>query len=154
MKEGVKAYFNFNRTERLGIVALVSLLIVLVAVKATLHLWVKPDIDTGKEQQLRTAWEQFKSQQPMDTSKQKFLPQLPTQKQVDVNKEEAVLFEFDPNTVDSAALRKLGLREKTTSIFLHWRAKGKKFYKKEEFRKVYTLTEQEYKRLEPYIVIH
>jgi hypothetical protein len=63
-------------------------------------------------------------------------------------------FLFDPNTIDSAGLRQLGLREKTTSIFLNWRRKGKRFYKKEELKKLYTLTPQEYKRLEPYIVIN
>ncbi len=157
MKPGIKAYFTFNRTERWGVMALVILLLVLVGVKATMHLWLKPEKNEAKEQAMRTAWQVFKTKQVAEADAAKQSPQNAATKDTTVPKSHVaakpVLFAFDPNTVDSATLRRFGLREKTTSIFLHWRAKGKVFRRKEELRKVYTLTEEEYLRLEPYIVI-
>lgn len=40
-----RSYISFNRTERMGIIALLSVIIILIAVRATMHLWVKqPEI--------------------------------------------------------------------------------------------------------------
>lgn len=168
MKEWLKAYISFNRIERMGIIALLSVIIVLVVAKVTMHLWVKPEFDTVKEQQLVKSWEAFKKEQKdnqfttqksqyINDDTQKYQHQDKPYKKYDTKTEVVIktsLFPFDPNTVDSLSLRKLGLKEKTTAIFLHWRAKGKKFYKKEELKKLYTLTPEEYNRLEPYIIIN
>lgn len=41
-----RSYISFNRTERMGIIALLSVIIILIAVRATMHLWVKqPEIN-------------------------------------------------------------------------------------------------------------
>ena len=41
-----KSYISFNRTERLGIIALLSVIIILIMVRATMQLWVpQPEID-------------------------------------------------------------------------------------------------------------
>jgi len=63
------------------------------------------------------------------------------------------LFRFDPNTLDSIGFIRLGLRAKTTHMLLNWRRKGKTFYRREDLKPLYTLKEEEYARLEPYIAI-
>ncbi|MBL7918398.1 MAG: helix-hairpin-helix domain-containing protein, partial [Bacteroidia bacterium] len=65
-----------------------------------------------------------------------------------------VLFAFDPNTVSEDELLKLGFKEKTAKTFLKFRKSGFKFKQKEDLRKIYGVTENYYKKLEPYIVIH
>ena len=41
-----KSFISFNRTERMGIIALLSVIIILIAVRATMHLWIpQPEID-------------------------------------------------------------------------------------------------------------
>lgn len=42
MKQFLKSYSHFSRAERMGIVALLVVLLVLVLVRATMHLWVQP----------------------------------------------------------------------------------------------------------------
>lgn len=163
MKNFIKAFMSFNRTERMGLIGLLILLALLIAVRTTMHLWVKPSFDEAKQQQLVAAWQNFKEK---DTSARNMpihdaasAPAIPRPQSNAVAKEQSGavqqshLFRFDPNTLDSAGFRRLGLREKTTAILLHWRAKGKHFYKKEELKKVYTLTPKEYDMLEPYISI-
>lgn len=145
MKSFFKAYLQYTRTERMGIVALLLILVVLIAVKASMHLWVSPQVDAAKEKELAAKWEQAKkSGHAVVTPQYTFEPSGTS----------ATLFKFDPNTVDAAGLKKLGLKDKTVSIFLNWRSKGKVFRSKEEFKKLYTLTPDEYERLAPYIIIN
>lgn len=63
------------------------------------------------------------------------------------------LFLFDPNKITKEELIQLGFSERVTSTFLNYRNKGGKFYKKEDFKRVYGVTESDYELLEPYIEI-
>jgi DNA uptake protein ComE-like DNA-binding protein len=149
MKRILQAYLSFNRTERMGIVALLVILVVLLVVRLSMQYWVKPTIDIAQEKELAAAWQKFKldSKPGRDTIPSVAAISNPPTLQ-------STLFPFDPNTLDSAGFRKLGLREKTTSNLLKWRTKGKRFYKKEDMRPLYTLTDAEYQRLAPYIQIN
>ncbi|XZF14011.1 helix-hairpin-helix domain-containing protein [Chitinophagaceae bacterium MMS25-I14] len=69
------------------------------------------------------------------------------------NAQPAHLFAFDPNTVDSTAMRQLGFAARTAHLLINWRLKGKHFYSKEDLRSLYTLTAEQYQTLEPYIQI-
>lgn len=161
MKEISKAWFSFNKPERMGLIVLLSILLLLIAIRLLLHCFVRNDVSNEEERRLVQAWETFKAENKIsekyaagDTPHKPVVKTKPGGKAAIHKNTSPKLFPFDPNSIDSAGLRRLGLREKTTSIFLHWRAKGKVFYKKEELRKVYTLTEEEYLRLEPYIKIN
>lgn len=63
------------------------------------------------------------------------------------------LFPFDPNTADSTAFRRLGLRSWQIRNIYKYRAAGGVYRKKEDFAKLYGLTVKEYRELEPYIRI-
>ena len=65
MKKLVKSFTSFTRTERIGLVALSALLIVLIAVRATMHLCVRTDGDVEKQRKLVVAWEALKRSQPV-----------------------------------------------------------------------------------------
>lgn len=173
MKDLIKSYLSFTRRERMGLIALLVLLLVLIIVKASMHLWIKPAIDNAQQQKLLAAWNAYKSESKNNISKNYYKtdsnnanmrtdgvihhPDSPKAKRYNTYQQpeqtKGTLFPFDPNTLDSAGFRRLGLRERTTAILLHWRNKGKVFRHKEELRKVYTLTEEDYQRLEPYIRI-
>ena len=58
---------------------------------------------------------------------------------------------FDPNRADSITLRRAGLPAWIARNILRYRSKGGKFRKTEDFRKVYGLTEEQYRTLAPYI---
>lgn len=61
-------------------------------------------------------------------------------------------FPFDPNTATEADFLRLGLPGRTIKSILNYREKGGSFRKKEDFAKIYTLSESDYRQLEPYIV--
>lgn len=63
------------------------------------------------------------------------------------------LASFNPNTADSITFRSLGLPGWMARNILHYRAKGGKFRKAEDFKKIYGLTAEQYQALLPYIYI-
>lgn len=62
-------------------------------------------------------------------------------------------FVFDPNTVSYDDLLLLGLTARTARSIESYRNKGGKFRRPEDFQRIYTLTEEEYARLLPFIQI-
>ena len=62
-------------------------------------------------------------------------------------------FFFDPNTADSAQLRRLGLQTFQIRNIYKFRAAGGIYRKPLDFAKLYGLTVKEYRELEPYIRI-
>ena len=62
-------------------------------------------------------------------------------------------FPFDPNTVTSEDLVRLGLSERQAESILNYREKGGRFRAKEDFRKMYVVSDTLYERLEPFIDI-
>lgn len=77
----------------------------------------------------------------------------PEQEDAETPDAPAQLFEFDPNTATQEELQQLGLRERTAKSIVKYRSKGGQFRKKEDLKKIYTLAEEDYLRLEPYIRI-
>lgn len=63
------------------------------------------------------------------------------------------LFYFDPNTADSAALLKLGLRPWQVRNIYKYRSHGGIYRKPEDFAQLYGLSAHQYKQLLPYIRI-
>ena len=65
----------------------------------------------------------------------------------------ATLFAFNPNTITIDSLQLLGLTQKQALTIIHYREKGGRFRKKEDFSKMYTVSPEKYLELKPYIVI-
>jgi len=63
------------------------------------------------------------------------------------------LFVFDPNTLDSAGWKRLGIREKTITTILKYRGKGGRFRKPEDLQRIYGLPPALLERLMSYIKI-
>lgn len=61
--------------------------------------------------------------------------------------------EFDPNTVDSITLRHLGFKAWQAKNLLTYRAKGGRYRKPEDLKKLYGMTDSMYLSLETYIKI-
>lgn len=63
------------------------------------------------------------------------------------------LFPFDPNTADSTALLRLGLKPWQVRNIYKYRAAGGVYRRPQDFARLYGLTQKDYRRLEPYIRI-
>lgn len=63
------------------------------------------------------------------------------------------LFYFNPNTIDAAGWKKLGIRDKTVLTILNYRNKGGRFRTPADLQRIYGLFPDEYARIEPYVRI-
>jgi DNA uptake protein ComE-like DNA-binding protein len=66
MKKAFQSYTSFTSNERKGLIALSVLLLLLLTVRLTMHLWVHPDIDTDKQKRLAAAWDAFKKKAALE----------------------------------------------------------------------------------------
>ena len=64
-----------------------------------------------------------------------------------------VLFYFNPNTLDAAGWKKLGVREKTITTIQKYISKGGKFYKPDDLGKIWGLSAADKERLIPFVQI-
>ncbi len=62
-------------------------------------------------------------------------------------------FTFDPNILPAEEFKKLGLTDKQVQTIENYRNKGGKFYKAEDFKKIYNIDDSTYNRLYPFIKI-
>ena len=60
-------------------------------------------------------------------------------------------FPFDPNILAKDGWMKMGLRENTINAIINYRNKGGKFFSKDDLKKIYTLSSEEFVMLEPFI---
>jgi competence ComEA-like helix-hairpin-helix protein len=133
----LKEYFVFSTSERRGIFLFSSLLFVMLLVYFIIPTFIKPAVYQNKE---------FREEIAQLMAKKEALSGYGDDK-VDV-----ILFKFNPNTLTKQGFISLGLSTKQSQTILNYRNKGGRFYKKEDFKKIYAITDKDYSRLSPYIV--
>ncbi len=62
-------------------------------------------------------------------------------------------FRFDPNKVSFQELSSMNLPSKVVNQIINYRSKGGSFQKKEDLKKIYALSTQDYQQLAPFIVL-
>lgn len=68
-------------------------------------------------------------------------------------KSKPIYFSFNPNNLSVENWKKLGFSDRQIRVIKNYEAKGGKFYKKEDLQKIYSVTPEDYARLEAYINI-
>jgi competence protein ComEA len=135
MLKSINDYFYFNQRERRGIFVLLSIITVLVGS----NIFIIPQF--GKNEPINKdafiAW--------VDS-----LMQKPNEK-IDTTIIE--YFNFDPNQITMEDWLKLGLTEKQTQTILNYRNAGGKFFTKKDLKKIYSISDELFQKLEPYILL-
>lgn len=139
-----KDFFYFSRTERQGIIILLAL-IALVLI-GSFFIPTRESTST-RDTTFRKEYAAFMDslQERRHTWKANHSNRFPSR--------QVILTPFDPNTTDSLGFLQLGLPPWMAKNILRYRAKGGKFRRPEEFKKIYGLTEEQYATLLPFIAI-
>jgi competence protein ComEA len=148
-------YFTFTRKERIGILALVLLILV---------IWIIPNvISPGKSKSsiTDTSWitAAKQLQHPIDSSDaaktdEEALDEMVYDRpRTIVSKTKAELFYFDPNHLSPQQWEKLGIPERTRATIQKYLQKGGHFFQPNDLKKIYGIHADEFARLEPYIKI-
>ena len=152
MKRLIKSYFTFNKRERNGVLIL-SFIIVLLLFSNYLLPYVFPPerVDFSTFEQEIDAFKVAQSSYSDSIEKVKR-----NYKRGFNNKPNPSIiqyFDFDPNQLPEEKWKQLGLKDWQVKVINNYQNKGGKFYKKEDFRKIYGIAPELYASLEPYIII-
>jgi DNA uptake protein ComE-like DNA-binding protein len=129
----IRDYFSFTRSERRGLVVLVSILMFSIV----LYFFA----------------DKFNFTKPIsETEKKKFL-EWAKQKEHPIAEEKLRFFSFNPNTIAEEELDSLGIPSEIKNNLIRYRNKGGAFSRPEDFRKLYGMTDTIFSRLLPYITI-
>jgi len=130
----VKDYFTFSKSQKGGIVILSVLLVLIIAFN-----FMMPYI--------------FQNEVVLDES---FLQEIESFRASVVEEKKTTItdpFPFDPNLISFDKMIELGLTEYQARMILKYRNAGGQFYKKEDFKRIYSIDDEDYNLLEPFINI-
>ena len=138
----LKEFFYFTKSDR----KVILFLLALVVVVTTLFFYIGNDTTTT----------QLTREDSLSMVNTSLSPRQHSYATVTYRVEadhEAELFPFDPNTADSTALLKLGLKPWQVRNIYKYRAAGGVYRQPTDFARLYGLTQKQYKAMEPYIHI-
>ena len=145
----LKEYFSFNKRERQGIFVLLSLILTLLLINLLLPKFTNDiEFDFSEFEKEISFYEKSKTEyfDSLNNIRRKKMILESINQQIK-------LFKFDPNHLTAEEWKKLGLSEKQIEVIKNYKEKGGKFYKKEDLKKIYSISEKKYKSLEPFIII-
>lgn len=155
MWHALQQYFNFTKKERRGIICIVALILLLTALPILFPFFSKEEKVDSSE------FEKEIAQLTIDSSSKKTYSKrdenyqndyTPAYKNYESSKP-VELFYFDPNTATANDWIKLGIRPGTAQTIQKYVSKGGKFYKPEDIKKIWGLSEKDVQRLIPYVAI-
>jgi len=140
--EPVRKWFIFNKGERVAIITIMAAIILLILAclfrpaRKSLSDTYLHNLDSLLA--LRQAAIEEQQQQKMEQ----------TQETTELHP-----FPFNPNTLTEDEWRQMGLTDRQVRNIMNYKAKGGKFYSKNDLGKLYTISEEEFAQLEPFIVL-
>lgn len=155
MWQPLKEYFNFTKKERHGIIYIVSIIFILIILPFFFPFFAKEKSTDFTEFAKEIAQLKVDSSSRKINSKYKeeYYNDYTPEYKKHVASTPAKLFYFDPNTATTNDWIRLGIKPHTAQTIQHYIAKGGKFYKATDIKKIFGLRESDAARLIPYVVI-
>lgn len=137
----MKAYFNFSRNEKIGVITLSGLILALTIV-----------LNVGSSNYLPDPYD-------VDQSKLEFLvlddeknPKTNASYESNNEVSNPIIADFNPNEIGKEEWMSFGFSEKQTASILNYRNNFGPFKTKKDIQKIYVVSDEMYERLEPHIV--
>ena len=128
----VKEYFNFSKRETNGILFLAIIMVIIIGLRVYFNNYAKPK---------KLDFTEYETE--IDDFLAYSLPDL----------ENGERYDFDPNIVSREELLFMGLSRKTVDGIISYQERGYKFWKPEDLKKVYGITDEEYEAIKDYVKI-
>ena len=140
--ESLRKWFSFSKGERVAIVTILAAILILV-----LACLFRPSRQSLNDASLHN----------LDSLLALRQAAVETQRQQQAEKAQEVAelhpFPFNPNTLSEEEWLRIGLTDRQVRNIMNYKAKGGKFYSKKDLGKLYTISEEEFAQLEPFIVL-
>jgi DNA uptake protein ComE-like DNA-binding protein len=139
-KSSIRSFFNFSKKELNGIFFLFLLILIVLASPWFYRKLSKQQVYDLEKFKLEAA--NFKNSE---------IRVLYSKIKKEAGKAE--YFAFDPNSIGEKEWKRLGFSIKQIRVIRNYLSKGGKFYKKEDLKRIYSIPEDQYASVEPYIRI-
>jgi len=153
-----KDYFSFSNRERKGLLVLFSLFGIEAMILFYLHFSPVKNSPVDFSQFEKEVVVFLAASANAQAQENQALPETPGDSIQNTGSgipsgKKTELFAFDPNNLPADDWKRLGFTEKQILSIKKYEGKGGTFRSKEDVKKMYAIREDEYKRLEPFIVI-
>ena len=140
--DSLRKWFSFSKGERVAIITILALILVLI-----LACLFRPTHNSLSDASLHNLDSLLALRQAAIEAQQ--------QQQAEKPQEVTELhpFPFNPNTLSEEEWLRMGLTDRQVRNIMNYKAKGGKFYSKNDLGKLYTISEEEFAQLEPFIVL-
>jgi len=140
--ESLRKWFSFSKGERVAIITILAAIFILI-----LACLFRPSRKSLSDDSLHNLDSLLALRQAAIEAQQ--------QKQAEQPQEVAELhpFPFNPNTLTEEEWKQIGLTDRQIRNIMNYKAKGGKFYSKNDLGKLYTISEEDFAQLEPFIVL-
>lgn len=140
--ESLRKWFSFSKGERVAIITILAAIFVLI-----LACLFRPSPKSLSDAALHNLDSLLALRQAAI--------ELQQRQQAEKPQEVAELhpFPFNPNTLTEDEWRQIGLTDRQIRNIMNYKAKGGKFYSKNDLGKLYTISEEDFAQLEPFIVL-
>jgi DNA uptake protein ComE-like DNA-binding protein len=140
--DSLRKWFSFSKGERVAIITILALILLLI-----LACLFRPSRQSLSDESLHNLDSLLALRQ--------VAIELQQRQQAEKSQEVAELhpFPFNPNTLTEEEWLQMGLTDRQVRNIMNYKAKGGKFYSKNDLGKLYTISEEEFAQLEPFIVL-
>ena len=140
--DSLRKWFSFSKGERVAIITILALILLLI-----LACLFRPSRQSLSDESLHNLDSLLALRQAAI--------ELQQRQQTEKPQEVAELhpFPFNPNTLTEEEWLQMGLTDRQVRNIMNYKAKGGKFYSKNDLGKLYTISEEEFSQLEPFIVL-
>jgi len=154
MKKFIKEYFTFSRRERNGVMVLLILIAITLVLPYTYpYLISSEEIDFSEfEADVKRFREAVAANAQQDYSDNEWAEEEVETEMFDANSTK-VPFDFNPNELTYEQGKALGLSHKIALRITKYLKAGGHFYKKEDLKKIYDFSDEDYKRLAPFAIL-
>lgn len=145
-KSLLRSYFGFSKKELNGIFVLFILMLLVLIIPYLYPLFVKDE--KYDFESFRIDAERFRASLAKIEREQKKGRSDP-----ELSLLRPEYFEFDPNGLSDQHWLQLGLTVKQIRVIRNYELKGGRFFKKEDLKRIYSISPEQYNLLEPYVRI-
>lgn len=151
MKHQIKNYLTFSKSERVGIIILISIIFGLILLPRLFPGDIEP---LSKDLVFKAEVDKFIKSVKNQSENESVSSDTYYSRNYSSSKDKRFNpFNFDPNTTTLNEWVKMGFTNRQAEVILKYRNKGGSFNKKEDFKKLYIIDDETYRIFEPYINI-
>lgn len=146
----LRSFFTLNKSEQKGIFILIFLIVLMGIINLLIPFIYPSDYDVDSNIHQKKITEFLNRQQKISDS-------IKTNKYQDFSIKDSISkitpIIFNPNNLPTSEWEKMGFSDRQIKNIKNYEASGGKFRKKEDLKKIYTITEADYKAFEEYIIL-